>query len=433
MQDKPGNCNLWNEFLDLIRKILTIPRLVFLVTTVTLIYFTILLLPGLKWRMEGKLLPSLTQTKVYELNSETEHKKLHTYIDGRLTSENEINTTYKDRNIMLWYVPPRYVNNTPNLEPIKACPERNCFTTTNKKYMKDAAAVFFNVQIMSIPQPPSRPDPKQIWILHDTEPLEDFYTPWIRNNVFRKPQWRHLFNWTMLYRNDSDISAAYGLVRKKTPNELFTRDLDLLVKNKTKNIAWLVSMCNNQGKRMEYVKLLQKYIKVDIYGACGTNWPRSKDAEFHQMINSTYKFYLAFESAFCEDYITEKFYRNYNGDYILVARGGGNYTKYIPAGTFIDTRDFNTTKDLADHLHYLNKNHEAYMEILRKKDLYISMYERLDTVVNNNIVFIHYQYETPALCEICYRINNLQIYSKTIPRVDEWFDKKLCYPPSDLK
>ncbi|XP_055955991.1 alpha-(1,3)-fucosyltransferase C-like [Patella vulgata] len=306
----------------------------------------------------------------------------------------------------------------------------HCFMTTNTKYMKEAAAVLFNAQIMQIPKPMSRPDPKQIWILHDTEPEKP---DWSHNVAFRKPEWRDLFNWTMFYREDSDIFAPYGIVRKKTPSELFNRDLDSLVKSKTKNVAWMVSHCTTQGKRVEYVRLLQKYIDIDIYGNCSLlQWPRNLDKEFMLMINSTYKFYLAFENSFCVDYITEKFYRYYNGDYILVARGGGNYTKYIPAGTFIDTRDFNSTKDLTDHLHYLSTNHEAYMKILRKKDLYISVYERLDTVENNDIVFIHYQYETPALCEICYRINNLQIYSKTIARVDEWFDEKLCYPPKDL-
>ncbi|KAK6174527.1 hypothetical protein SNE40_017785 [Patella caerulea] len=357
------------------------------------------------------------------------HAYFHPYI-YTLSPTDHIKTTYKDRKIILWYVPPRYVNNTPNLQPLKACPERNCFTTTNTKYMNEAAAVLFNAQIMQIPKPMSRPDPKQIWILHDTEPEKP---DWSHSVAFRKPQWRDLFNWTMFYREDSDIFAPYGIVRKKKPSELFNRDLDSIVKNKNKTVASMFSHCATEGKRQEYVKLLQKHIDIDIYGGCGPlKWSRNNDRGFMTMLNLTYKFYLAFENSFCEDYISEKFYRYYIADIILVARGGGNYTKYIPAGTFIDTRDFNTTKDLADHLHYLNKNHEAYMALLRKKDLYISETEPQKTVHGKTVTFTHYQYETRGLCEVCYRLHNLQNYSKTIERIDKWFDSKLCYPPTDL-
>ncbi|XP_050397246.1 glycoprotein 3-alpha-L-fucosyltransferase A isoform X1 [Patella vulgata] len=353
---------------------------------------------------------------------------LHTYINNKLQPNLDITHNFTDTKIILWHVPPRYVNDTTNLQPLKECPDK-CLLTTNTVYMSVSAAVLFNAQIMKYWNPPKRHNTDQVWILHDTEPLTG---SWTVDNAFRKSLWRSLFNWTMFYRSDSDIIAPYGVVSKKTLSEFYNRDLNLLVKNKTKNIAWMVSNCYVDSKRWEFVKILQKYIKVDIYGECGIFWPRNKDVEFMNMVNSTYKFYLAFESAFCEDYITEKFFYHFNSDYILVARGGANYRKYIPAGTFIDSKDFKTIKDLADHLHYLSSNHEAYMKILKRKDQYLSLYEVLPTVINNEVVFVHHQYETPAMCEVCHRVHNIQNYSKTIDRVDLWFDKKLCYSPNDL-
>lgn len=57
-------------------------------------------------------------------------------------------------------------------------------------------------------------------------------------------------------------------------------------------------------------KELQKYIPVDIYGACGTlKCAISEKQKCDQMLNTDYKFYLAFENSLCYDYITEKFVR----------------------------------------------------------------------------------------------------------------------------
>lgn len=35
-------------------------------------------------------------------------------------------------------------------------------------------------------------------------------------------------------------------------------------------VAWFISVCETQSEREKYVEELQKHIKVDIYGACGT-------------------------------------------------------------------------------------------------------------------------------------------------------------------
>ena len=70
---------------------------------------------------------------------------------------------------------------------------------------------------------------------------------------------------------------------------------------------------------MKYVRWLQQFIGVDIYGSCGsrecgearsmagTRYSVEEDPCFH-MVNTKYSFYLSFENALCKDYVTEKIF-----------------------------------------------------------------------------------------------------------------------------
>jgi len=117
-----------------------------------------------------------------------------------------------------------------------------------------------------------------------------------------------LINWTATYRHDSDIVMPYGRWAYFDPSvtqvERLNRNYSL---NKTKQVAMIVSNCDTDNKRLLYAKELGKYISVDIYGQCEglkTNIPDN----FLQILDRDYKFYLAFESSNCIDYVTEKFF-----------------------------------------------------------------------------------------------------------------------------
>lgn len=98
------------------------------------------------------------------------------------------------------------------------------------------------------------------------------------------PQWDQLsdfFNWTMTYRQDSDIVHPYGWITPFKPEDVPLRpnetQLETLLaqtrlkrfnraKKKTKIAAWFVSNCQASDGRNEYVQRLQRFIKVDVYG-----------------------------------------------------------------------------------------------------------------------------------------------------------------------
>lgn len=59
-------------------------------------------------------------------------------------------------------------------------------------------------------------------------------------------------------------------------------------------VAWFVSNCGARNSRLQYAHELQKYIEVDIFGACGTKkCPRYQP--FLPNLLSTYS-YLIFKS-----------------------------------------------------------------------------------------------------------------------------------------
>ena len=140
--------------------------------------------------------------------------------------------------------------------------------------------------------------------------------------------------------------------------------------NKTKKVAWFVSNCEAKNGRLDYARQLGKYIQVDIYGACGTKQcPRNSD-NCYEMLNTDYKFYLAFENSNCIDYITEKFYVNglkYNVLPIVMGARKQDYLRVAPEKSFIHVDDFQGPKELAEYLTKLDQDDALYQEYFRWK------------------------------------------------------------------
>ncbi|PVD19592.1 hypothetical protein C0Q70_20082 [Pomacea canaliculata] len=314
--------------------------------------------------------------------------------------------------IIMWMVKTRYLPPLPEPVHMRFCPEMPCRMTTNKQYQKQSAALVWAGQIMRDPEPPKRSHPDQVFVMHNHESQDP---GWIQLPSFRKISWKSAFNWTMSYRFDSDIVDLYGLVvkRKTVPEKNYT---DILAKKK-RFAFWLVSHCPSYGRREDYVKLLQQHhISVDSYGDCGsTKCPRSHDDACFQLIDTDYKFFLAFENALCKDYITEKLFRYLGANVVVVARGSNEYRYHAPPGIFVNTADFKTTKELADYLLYLDSHPEEYIKILKKKDQYQYLYEDYPIrSEDGEVVYMHYHYEAVSMCEMCRRLWNLNTYRKSI-------------------
>ena len=114
-----------------------------------------------------------------------------------------------------------------------------------------------------------------------------------------------------VFRHDSTIVTPYERWTYYNENVKVRKQEKNYAEGKTRQVAWFVSNCGARNGRLQYAKELQKYISVDIYGACGTKkCPRSQQKNCFDKLSKDYKFYLAFENSNCKDYITEKFFVN---------------------------------------------------------------------------------------------------------------------------
>ena len=307
------------------------------------------------------------------------------------------------------------------------CKYKNCqyetfFSRTDTKPTKpfDADAILIQSAGIWDLSPPPRRDQDQVFVLG----VRDAFP---RTTAERDPgmgiEWVDLFNWTMTYRLDSDIVVKYGdIVEKEDKNEIANKKYDQIFDEKEDKAVWFVSHCRTRSMREHYVREIQNVIGVDIFGGCGSEPPCHKphrkeiqfevsqyDAMCFEEIVKQYKFYLAFENTLVQDYVTEKVYSWYSRDIILVVRGGSNYSKILPHGTFIDAGDFESAIELGHYLIELANDKQRYTDILRKKDAYYSTDSMVPTQEAN--------------CKLCEYLNNLDGHRNTYENIIEWWLK----------
>ena len=258
-----------------------------------------------------------------------------------------------------------------------------------------------------------------------------------------------VYNYTMTFRTDSDIYSPYcgrfDLASKGSAIADKEPKLETFRKKRKKMVAWMVSNCHAANFRMDYATELSKHISVDIYGACSPNGLRctrfgsgGADRACWEMVAENYKFYLAFESSHCKDYITEKFFTPMYYGVVPIVYGGSSvhdYEMMAPKNSFIDTRNYKTPKgnffsfnflfnfqvsffllDLADYLKKLDKSEDEYEAFFKWRTRYMVHYNR--TFVGQDI--------------LCAKLWNLDKYRNSYSEKELntwWVDGAKCVPP----
>lgn len=229
------------------------------------------------------------------------------------------------------------------------CSYTNCFVTDDDRYFGYLGYTRFDVIAFAGPEMilmppyllPVRRSPHQKYAYVSIESADNY--PLCSN------RYDEYFNWTWTYKLDSDTRWGYIVVRDKTgrmvgPNKGMhwmkwedmlpvTDELKEQLRKKTKMAAWFVSNCRTRSRRERFVAVLRSQLKkhsnmtLDIYGKCSHSQCPSGNESCNQMIRDDYFFYLSFENAFSEDYVTEKLLHAVQNNAIPVVYGGADYSR----------------------------------------------------------------------------------------------------------
>ncbi|XP_040071267.1 alpha-(1,3)-fucosyltransferase C-like [Ixodes scapularis] len=245
------------------------------------------------------------------------------------------------------------------------CPDR-CYIANDRRLLHSSDAVVLYGADLDLADMPWRRNRGQKWVYWSLEPPP--------HSVFRSLTYlNNTFNWTMTYRQDSDVLDSYvlSLTKKAEPTPYSIDALRRLWEGKTTMAVWPVSHCNTFGRREDYVDELQKYIAADVFGKCGKHrCERDTTPRCHMMFAKNYFFLLSFENAVCKDYVTEKLYYTLLYDIIPVVFGGANYSAVAPPGSYIDALSFESPKHLADHLTSVAEDFNLYKSYFSWKGKY---------------------------------------------------------------
>ncbi|XP_038589506.1 alpha-(1,3)-fucosyltransferase 7 [Micropterus salmoides] len=192
-------------------------------------------------------------------------------------------------------------------------------------------------------------------------------------------QYANIFNMTITYRRDADVTVPYGELLPKEAEGHLVENTPL---NKSSLVCWVVSNYRSHHKRSQVYHELIATVPVRVYG----HWTRTplSSRALLPTISHCY-FYLAFENSISKDYITEKLWRNaYQGGAVPVVLGAPlpDYKAVAPPNSFIHVDEFASIKDLGKFLQQLAEDEKRYREYFTwkhqwKVKLYTDWRERL--------------------------------------------------------
>ena len=177
------------------------------------------------------------------------------------------------------------------------CNFKECTFTKSLSEAENADAIIFQNPQKMLRETLNRR--KQIWVYHNIE-----------SPVHSEQFLPHLkINWTATYRSDSVIPTPYAkFVTFQNTSKLPIKPIRNFAIGKTRLAAVFISNCYTKNERLSYIRHLQRFVHIDLYGKCGDEVCTGQHC--FEMLRKNYKFYLAFENSNCRDYITEKFFHN---------------------------------------------------------------------------------------------------------------------------
>nr|XP_028591840.1 alpha-(1,3)-fucosyltransferase 11 isoform X1 [Podarcis muralis] len=255
----------------------------------------------------------------------------------------------------------------------------SCLATKERRARlrrRTRALLFYGTDFRAYEAPLPRP-PHQAWaLLHEESPMNNY--------LLSHAAGARLFNYTATFRRESGYPLSLqwlpGLDYLRRPPALGLAEKESARRREgLAAVLYIQSHCDVPSDRDRYVRELAKHLQVDSYGAClnnrelpsarlkDTSTATTEDSEFMALI-SKYKFHLAMENAICRDYMTEKLWRPMHVGAVPIYRGSPSVRDWMPDNhSIILIDDFESPKELAEYINFLDRNPEKYLEYLKYK------------------------------------------------------------------
>ncbi|OQR72165.1 hypothetical protein BIW11_10552 [Tropilaelaps mercedesae] len=267
-------------------------------------------------------------------------------VEGGRKDESTLDANFTSlKTILLWNAFFGERDYIPSFEQL--CPGYPCRVTMNRSELADAVVVHLrDINASDVPKRRSR---AEVFVLLNAEaPPHSPGLPEPFNDIF---------NWTITYRQDADVPliksvvTKYGFVPPKKDYHV----------NKTRMAAWFVSHCQTSSERETLVAELAKYgVHTDVVGECGPiKCARSENC--YELFSKDHLFYLSFENAICNDYVTEKLFNVLErSEMVPIVLGGADYSRVAPPGSYINVNKFANVKELANYIQHVSNDPQLY-------------------------------------------------------------------------
>ena len=299
------------------------------------------------------------------------------------------------------------------------CPV-SCELTNDRSRAKDADAFVVHSRLTDVWDFPPF-EYLAPWILQNNE--NPVYTP-----ALMDPRIMSKFNLLISYRLDSDFpSPIYPMPSLSKP---------IPFKQRLGGVLAVFSKC--EVVRTEYMRQLMKYIDVHSYGACLKNREgliglygqvngKYVFKDYKLVLTRFYKFSLVFMNQDCDFFVDDRLYHALETGSIPVYMGTDKIDEFLPGNlknSIIRVSDFNSPKELAEYLNYLNNNETAFNEYLKWKEIGLGD-------ISNTTIGRWWQQKYPLFCQVCMRLSQGNLHrgldvDTCKPRT--YLDWKL-YPP----
>jgi hypothetical protein len=188
------------------------------------------------------------------------------------------------------------------------------------------------------------------------------------------------------------------------------------------SVVAFISNCKAAGanERVAFLEELMKYIPVHSYGGCLNNrkeptmandpaWPVIAQKRARKIkILKNYKFYLAFENAPVDDYVSEKVFEGLFAGTVPIYRGAPKISLFMPSDkSFIDANKMNANQ-IANMIKSLGNDEEKYNAYMKyKQEPLPESFKRitLQSYTHPNVIC--------RLCEYAQKQKNKTIYTAT--------------------